>query len=60
MERELLETMSEAALRYAERYTRSGGHADLERRRVVPHQTIFPKRFYNFPLLYALGAAMNG
>jgi len=54
MERELLETMSEAALRYADRYTRSGGTLIWKTTGGASPDDL-PEAFYNFPLLYALG-----
>ncbi len=54
MERELLETMSEAALRYADRYTRSGGTLIWKTEGGASPDDL-PEAFYNFPLLYALG-----
>jgi hypothetical protein len=54
MERQLLDTMSEAALRYADRYTRSGGTLIWKTTGGASPDDL-PEAFYNFPLLYALG-----
>lgn len=54
MERRLLEEMSEAALRYAERYTRPGGTLIWKTSGGASPDDL-PEAFYNFPLLYALG-----
>ena len=54
LERKLLEEMSEAAIRYAERYTRSGGTL-IWRTTGGASPDDLPEAFYNFPLLYALG-----
>ncbi|MCP5111564.1 MAG: hypothetical protein GY953_12090, partial [bacterium] len=54
MELRLLEEMSEAALRYAERYTRPGGTLIWKTSGGASPDDL-PEAFYNFPLLYALG-----
>ena len=54
LERKLLEEMSEAAIRYAERYTRSGGTL-IWRTTGGASPDDLPEAFYNFPLLYAMG-----
>ncbi len=54
MERRLLEQMSEAALRYAERYTRPGGTLIWKTTGSASPDDL-PEAFYNLPLLYALG-----
>jgi len=54
MERKLLDTMSEAALRYADRYTRSGGTLIWKTTGGASPDDL-PEAFYNLPLLYALG-----
>ena len=56
LERTLLDTMSEAALRYADRYTRSGGTLIWKTSGGASPDDL-PEAFYNFPLLYALGGA---
>ena len=54
LERKLLEVMSEAAIRYADRYTRSGGTL-IWRTTGKASPDDLPEAFYNFPLLYAMG-----
>lgn len=54
LERRLLETMSEAALKYATRYTRSGGTLIWKTSGSASPDDL-PESFYNFPLLYAMG-----
>lgn len=54
MERKLLDVMSESALRFAERYVRSGGTL-IWRTTGGASLDDLPESFYNFPLLYALG-----
>jgi hypothetical protein len=54
LERRLIETMSEAALRYHKKYTRSGGTLMWKTEGLASLDDL-PESFYNFPLLYALG-----
>ena len=54
LERELIEKMSEAALRYVERYTRPGGTLRWKTTGGASPDDL-PEAFYNLPLLYALG-----
>lgn len=54
LERKLMAEMSEAAVRFAERYTRSGGTLIWKTSGGASADDP-PESFYNFPLLYALG-----
>lgn len=54
LERQLLTVMSEAALKYTEVYTRSGGTLLWKTDGSASADDLF-EGFYNFPLLYALG-----
>jgi hypothetical protein len=54
LERRLLAEMSEAAVRYAAHYTRSGGTLIWKTEGSASLDDL-PESFYNFPLLYALG-----
>lgn len=54
LERRLIDTMSEAAVRYADRYTRPGGTLIWRTTGTLSWDQI-PESFYNLPLLYALG-----
>jgi hypothetical protein len=54
LERKLMGEMSEAAIRFAERYTRSGGTLIWKTSGGASADDP-PESFYNFPLLYALG-----
>ncbi len=54
LERRLIDVMSEAALDYAARYTRSGGTLVWKTSGFASLDDL-PESFYNFPLLYALG-----
>src|SRR4030095_4480869 len=54
LERELIVAMSEAALKYTEIYTRSGGTLLWKTDGSASADDLF-ESFYNFPLLYALG-----
>jgi hypothetical protein len=54
LERRLLKEMSEAAFKFAERYTRSGGTLVWKTSGSASADDL-PESFYNFPLLYALG-----
>lgn len=54
LERKLLDVMSEAALKYTEKYTRSGGTLIWKTEGRASVDDLF-ESFYNFPLLYALG-----
>src|SRR5689334_11133371 len=56
LERKLLEVMSEAALKYTEHYTRSGGTLIWKTEGGASVDDLF-ESFYNFPLLYALGGS---
>jgi hypothetical protein len=58
LERKLLEVMSEAALKYAEQYTRSGGTLIWKTDGGASVDDLF-ESFYNFPLLYALGGSQK-
>ena len=54
MERRLLDTLSEAAVQYVDRYTRSGGTLIWKTTGGASLDDL-PESFYNIPLLYALG-----
>ena len=54
LERRLIDVMSQAALDYTSRYTRSGGTLIWKTRGTASADDL-PESFYNFPLLYALG-----
>lgn len=54
LERKILSEMSEAAIRFADRYTRSGGTLIWKTSGSASADDL-PESFYNFPLLYALG-----
>ena len=54
LERQLISVMSEAALKYTEVYTRSGGTLLWKTDGNASADDLF-EGFYNFPLLYALG-----
>src|SRR4051794_26900226 len=54
MERNLLDVMSESAVRFAEHYTRSGGTLIWKTTGSASLDDL-PESFYNFPLLYTLG-----
>ncbi len=54
MERRLIGDMSDAAIRYTERYVRSGGTLIWKTTGGASIDDL-PESFYNFPLLYALG-----
>lgn len=54
MERRLLDVMSEAAVRFARKNTRSGGTLTWRTSGGASLDDL-PESFYNFPLLYALG-----
>ena len=54
LERQMLSSMSDAAFRFAERYTRSGGTLVWKTTGGASADDL-PESFYNFPLLYVLG-----
>jgi hypothetical protein len=54
LERQLIEVLSEAALRYTQKYTRSGGTLIWKTEGSASIDDLF-ESFYNFPLLYAIG-----
>ncbi len=54
LERRLLEVMSQAAIEYTDRYTRSGGTLIWKTSGTASLDDL-PESFYNLPLLYALG-----
>ena len=54
LERRLIDTMSQAALKYHNKYTRSGGTLMWKTDGLASLDDL-PESFYNFPLLYALG-----
>jgi hypothetical protein len=54
LERKIMAEMSEAAVRFADRYTRAGGTLIWKTTGSASADDL-PESFYNFPLLYALG-----
>ena len=54
LERRLIGEMSEAAVRFTERYVRSGGTLEWKTSGTASPDDL-PETFYNFPLLYILG-----
>src|SRR5215510_14457865 len=54
LERRLLDVMSQAAIEYTNRYTRSGGSLKWRSTGTASLDDL-PESFYSFPLLYALG-----